>query len=128
MDKKDNFVFLLYTMIKISYLYHILIVKNRSSHKRCSVKKVFLKISQNSQESTCARVSFLIMLQALIPLTEVRKCLFHFRLDKLYSTWFIYLLQLKVFISFQVMMMHFEARIWFFFYFRLCHLLLFVRM
>ena len=32
--------------------------------QRCSVKKVFLKISQNSQESTCARVSFLIKLQA----------------------------------------------------------------
>ena len=28
--------------------------------KRCSVKKVFLEISQNSQEKTCARVSFLI--------------------------------------------------------------------
>ena len=27
---------------------------------RCSVKKVFLKISQNSQENTCARVSSLI--------------------------------------------------------------------
>ena len=25
----------------------------------CSVKKVFLEISQNSQENTCARVSFL---------------------------------------------------------------------
>ena len=36
----------------------------RSSHKKCSVKKVFFKISQNSQESTCARVSFLITLQA----------------------------------------------------------------
>ena len=30
----------------------------------CSVKKVFLKISQNSQENNCARVSFLIKLQA----------------------------------------------------------------
>ena len=27
---------------------------------RCSVKKVFLEISQNSQENTCARASFLI--------------------------------------------------------------------
>ena len=36
----------------------------RSSHQRCSVKKVFLEISQNSQENTCARVSFLIKLQA----------------------------------------------------------------
>ena len=30
---------------------------------RCSVKKVFLEIWQNSQENTCARVSFLIKLQ-----------------------------------------------------------------
>ena len=27
--------------------------------RRCSVKKLFLEISQNSQESNCARVSFL---------------------------------------------------------------------
>ena len=33
--------------------------------QKCSVKKVFLKISQNSQENTCASVSFLIKLQAL---------------------------------------------------------------
>ena len=32
--------------------------------QRCSVKEVFLEISQNSQEYTCARVSFLIKLQA----------------------------------------------------------------
>ena len=32
--------------------------------RRCSVKKVFLEISQNSQENTCARDSFLIKLQA----------------------------------------------------------------
>ena len=30
----------------------------------CSVKKAFLEISLNSQESTCARVSILIKLQA----------------------------------------------------------------
>ena len=30
---------------------------------RCSVKKVFLEILQNSQENTCAIVSFLIKLQ-----------------------------------------------------------------
>ena len=33
--------------------------------QRCSVEKVFLEISQNSQENTCARVYFLIKLQAL---------------------------------------------------------------
>ena len=32
--------------------------------QKCSVKKVFLKISQNSQENTCVRVFFLIKLQA----------------------------------------------------------------
>ena len=32
----------------------------KNSHHRCSIKKMFLKISQNSQENTCARVSFLI--------------------------------------------------------------------
>ena len=38
-------------MIKTSY-------KARSNHQRCSIKNVFLKISQNSLENTCARVSF----------------------------------------------------------------------
>ena len=37
----------------------------RSSQRRCSVKKVFLQMSQNSQEKTSGRVSFLIKLQAL---------------------------------------------------------------
>ena len=40
--------------------------KNRSSHRRCSVNKVFLIISQNSQENTCTKVSFLIKLQAKV--------------------------------------------------------------
>ena len=30
----------------------------KSVARRCSVKKVFLKISQNSQENTCARAFF----------------------------------------------------------------------
>ena len=36
----------------------------RSSRPQVFCKKVFLEISQNSQENTCARVSFLIKLQA----------------------------------------------------------------
>ena len=35
--------------------------------RMCSVEKVLLEISQNSQENTCARVSFLIKLQAWFP-------------------------------------------------------------
>ena len=31
--------------------------------RRCSVNKVFLKISENSQENTCTRVSFLNFIQ-----------------------------------------------------------------
>ena len=37
-----------------------LLRKTEAVAQRCSVKKVFLEISQNSQENTCARVSFLI--------------------------------------------------------------------
>ena len=33
--------------------------------QRCSVKKVFLEISENSQENTCARASLLIKLRVL---------------------------------------------------------------
>ena len=38
----------------------------RSSHRRCSIKKVFIKILQSSQENTCARVT----------LTQVFSCEF----------------------------------------------------
>ena len=39
-------------------------VRNKRPDVVCK-KKVFLEISQNSQENTCARVSFSIKLQAL---------------------------------------------------------------
>ena len=41
---------------------------------RCSVKKVFLEISQDSQESTCARVSFVVRPQ---PATLLKKGFWH---------------------------------------------------
>ena len=43
--------------------------------QRCTVRKVFLEISQNSQENTCARFSFLIKLQT--PATLLKKRLWH---------------------------------------------------
>ena len=46
------------------HIFSIVPVISEADYRRCSVKKVFLKISQNSQENTCARVSFLIKLQA----------------------------------------------------------------
>ena len=36
------------------------LIQDRTSHRRCSVKRVFLENSQNSQENTCSRDSFLI--------------------------------------------------------------------
>ena len=41
-------------------------ISNKSSHRRCSLKKVFLQISQNSLENTYARFSFLIKLPATL--------------------------------------------------------------
>ena len=52
----------------------------RSSQHRCCIKKVFLEISHNSQENTCARVSFLIKLACNFikkdSLTQVFSCEF----------------------------------------------------
>ena len=45
--------------------------------KRCSVKKVFLKILQNSQENTCDRVSFFNKVAGLRPATLLKKRLWH---------------------------------------------------
>ena len=47
---------------------------NRSSHRKCSVKKVFLEISQNSQENTC--VSGLQLLLKKETLAQVLSCEF----------------------------------------------------
>ena len=56
-----------------------LYVNTRSSLTRCSVKRVFLEISQNSQENAGARVSFLIKFFSLRPATLLKKRLWHRR-------------------------------------------------
>ena len=43
----------------------------------CSAKKVFLEISQNSQENTCARVSFIIKFAGLRSATLLKRRLQH---------------------------------------------------
>ena len=40
--------------------------RQKKSSRKCSVKKMFLEIAQNSLENTCARVSFLIKSQLQI--------------------------------------------------------------
>ena len=46
------------------------LTRGRSSHRRCSLKNVFLEISQHSQENTCDRESFLIKLLKLLTLLK----------------------------------------------------------
>ena len=41
----------------------IFLERTEAVARKCSVKNVFLEISQNSRENTCARISFLIKLQ-----------------------------------------------------------------
>ena len=54
--------------------------------RRCSVRKMFLKMSQNSQEDTCARVFFLIKLKKRL----WHRCFFvNFTKLKILKTFFI---------------------------------------
>ena len=64
----------------------------RSSHQRCSTKKVFLEISQNSQENTCARVSSLIKLQTFSHRTPrwLLLLVYFFRSKYLFSTFLLW--------------------------------------
>ena len=43
---------------------------HRSNHRKCSIKKVFPEIFQNSLENTCARVPFLVKLQAFLEILQ----------------------------------------------------------
>ena len=58
--------------------------------RRCSVKKVFLKISQNSQKNTCARVSFLITLQVLGTVLETLAQVFFCGFCEVFKNTFFY--------------------------------------
>ena len=75
--------------------------------RKCSVKKMFSEISQNSQENICARVSFLIKLQALgnfikkMTLAQVFSCEFC-KISK--STFFTEHLQATASVLFKVML------------------------
>ena len=59
-----TFFFQLYCILFIMLIYHdnLPLAMSEADVQRCSVKKVFLEISQNSQENTCARDSFSIKL------------------------------------------------------------------
>ena len=72
--------------------------KIEATIQRCSVKKIFFKILQNSQENRCARVSFLIKLQAyLFHRTRPMAVSGKFRLKSLKSAKFQFQLFLTTF-------------------------------
>ena len=54
----------------------IMEISTEAVAQRCSVKKMFLKVSQNSQENICARDCFLIK-SGLRPATLLKKSLWH---------------------------------------------------
>ena len=63
-----NFLIKSFLKTTSSSLTHIILMNRirlliETVAQRCSVKRAFLEILQNSQENTCARVSFLIKLQ-----------------------------------------------------------------
>ena len=93
---------------------------HRSIHQRCSVRKGILEISQNSQESTCARVSFLIKLKASAcnfikkeTLAQVLSCEFYEFLRTLFLAEHLRLLLLKenIFLTFSNIPNHKEKPI-----------------
>ena len=59
-----SFYSLIVTFYLLLVTYCLLLGSFRSSHQRCYIKKLLLETSQNSQENSCARASFLIKLQA----------------------------------------------------------------
>ena len=48
----------MYTFVMYDLLYYMKLGRAEAVAQMCFVKKVLVEISQNSQENTCARVSF----------------------------------------------------------------------
>ena len=67
-----SFYSLIVTFYLLLVTYCLLLGSFRSSHQRCYIKKLLLETSQNSQENSCARASFLIKLQ-VVPATLLKK-------------------------------------------------------
>ena len=62
--------------LKVLSCHNLRNVNQEAVARRCSVKKVFLEISQNSQENTCVRV-FFSNVPGLRPATLLKKKLWH---------------------------------------------------
>ena len=58
-DSKENLACVSCRLNSLKHMLHFDAHNPEAVAQRCPVKKVFLEISQNSQENTCARVSLL---------------------------------------------------------------------
>ena len=59
------------------YIFTLLNIFSEAVAQRCSVKKMFLEILQNSKENSCDRVFFLNKVAGLGPATLLKKRLWH---------------------------------------------------
>ena len=72
--------------------------------RRCSVNKVFLKISENSQENTCTRVSFLNFIQ--LTLAHV----FSFKFCEIFKNTFLHITPLVTVSETLASLVHYGGR------------------
>ena len=63
LEQSYSFINLKLFVLNVYCLSNKIVMFLEAAIQTCSVKKVFLEISQNSWENTCAKVSFLIKLQ-----------------------------------------------------------------
>ena len=69
------YLFFLYQKVAVQDIFQVVYNKIAEAvARRCSVKRAFLGILQNSLEKTCARVSFLIKLQTLVQMLSYEFC------------------------------------------------------
>ena len=73
---EDSFLFWYNREFCFQWLYFANLLLTEAVAKRCSVKKVLLEISQNSQENSFVRISFLTKLQEKGTLAQVFSCEF----------------------------------------------------
>ena len=64
-----------HNMVILQRMNELILLISEAVVQSCTVKNMFLEISQNSQERTCARVSFLIQLQSSNLLLYLKKTL-----------------------------------------------------
>ena len=70
-------------ILRVTVYYYYVTYTSEAVVRRCSVENVFLEISQNSLENTCARVSFLNKVAGLLFLKNTSGgCFWRFRVNQ----------------------------------------------